>query len=244
MKRNIKLVIEYDGTDFVGWQRQPNGRTVQEEIENVLLKITSEKINVVGSGRTDSGVHAREQVANFFTDNSSSPNDLYRSLNGLLPDDIVIHSAEEVDENFSARYSAKAREYKYYIQRSPTAINRKYCWQLGYALDIDLMNSAASDIVGTHDFQAFCRSEVETEHYLCTVFEAGWERSQNDGFTFTVRANRFMHGMVRAIVGTMVDVGRRYSSLDEFKEIFRSKNRQKAGQSAPPQGLFLERVIY
>ncbi|MCK9410001.1 MAG: tRNA pseudouridine(38-40) synthase TruA [Bacteriovoracaceae bacterium] len=243
MKRNIKLIIEYDGTDFVGWQRQPNGRSVQEEIEKTLSTVTRESITITGAGRTDSGVHARGQVANFFTEKSLTAVDFHRALNGLLPEDIVIHEVEEIDEAFSSRYSAKVREYRYYISLRPVAVNRKYCWQIGYRFDIEKMNRTASSILGVHDFQAFCKSDSETEHYRCQVFESNWACT-DDMLVYTVRANRFLQGMVRALVGTMVDVGRGFTHEEDFETIKASKNRSSAGQSAPAKGLFLERVTY
>lgn len=243
MKRNIKLVLEYDGTDFVGWQRQPNGRSVQQVIEESILQLTNEKVSVVGAGRTDSGVHARGQVANFFTLANLSANDFYRALNGILPDDVVVHSVEEVDDRFSARYSAQAREYCYVIMQKPTAIERRFCWQVGYDLDFSLLNETAQFILGEHDFQSFSKADTEVRHFRCTVVESKWER-RDAKLIFTIRANRFLYGMVRALVGTMVNIARGYTPCDEFKKIVEAKDRTKAGQSAPPQGLFLERVIY
>jgi tRNA pseudouridine38-40 synthase len=243
MKKNYTISIEYDGTEFVGWQRQQNGRSVQKVIEHALETIAGESVAVTGAGRTDSGVHARGQVANFHSETSMTCEELYRALNGLLPDDVVIHSVDEADETFSARFSAKEREYRYYICRSRTALLRKYSWRVGYALDVPLMNRVSGTIVGTHEFQAFCKAESSMHHYRCTVSAAQWK--EEDGMLiFTIRANRFLHGMVRALVGTMVDVGRGYTSESDFAAIIASKNRSNAGQSAPPQGLFLERVIY
>lgn len=243
MKRNIKLIIEYDGTDFVGWQRQQNGRSVQEVLEAAIEQITAESTTVTGAGRTDSGVHARGQVANFFTESKLTAPQFLRALNGVLPDDIVVHVVEEVAESFSARYSAKEREYRYIISQVPTAIGRNYTWQLNYHLSIEAMNVATHEILGTHDFRSFCKSEAEVEHYRCNITKALWEQT-SEKLIFTIRANRFLHGMVRALVGTMVNVGRGYTSINEFKAILQLKDRTKAGQSAPPRGLFLEKVIY
>ncbi len=242
--KNFKITIEYDGTDFVGWQRQPNGRTVQEEIENALAKIFSRKITVVGAGRTDSGVHARRQVANFIIDTVMPANDLLRSLNGLTSEDIVLHTIDEVTGDFSARYSAKARSYQYVVSKKPTAIERKFCWQLGYELDTALMNKAALMIIDSHDFQSFCRTESNVDHYLCNVTDAQWREEISTRLVFDITANRFLHGMVRAVVGTMIDVGRKFITLDDFQKIIEARDRKKAGQSAPAQGLFLEQVIY
>jgi tRNA pseudouridine38-40 synthase len=243
MKKNFKIVIEYDGTDFVGWQRQANGRSVQETIENALEKIVQQNVGIVGAGRTDSGVHARGQVANFSIDTSISPKELSRALNGVLPDDVAIRSVNEADLDFSARYSATAREYGYYISRVPTAINRRYSWSLGYQLDVPAMNSLCGEFIGKHDFQSFCKADSSADNYLCTVMDASWSEREGS-LLFTIRANRFLHGMVRALVGTMVDIGRGHRSPGNFSEILSSKKRTKAGQSAPPHGLFLERVIY
>jgi tRNA pseudouridine38-40 synthase len=243
MKKNFKIVIEYDGTDFVGWQRQTNGRSVQETIENALEKIVQQNIGIVGAGRTDSGVHARGQVANFTLETLLTPSELFRALNGVLPDDVAILSVNEAENDFSARYSATAREYGYYISRVPTAINRRYSWSLGYQLDVPAMNLVCRELIGRYDFQSFCKADSSVDNYFCTVMDASWSERESS-LLFTIRANRFLHGMVRALVGTMVDIGRGHLSAGNFAEILSSKNRTKAGQSAPPHGLFLERVIY
>jgi len=242
--RNIKIVLEYDGTDFVGWQRQASGRSVQEEIETVLRTVTDEYVTITGSGRTDAGVHARGQVANFKIESAISVGDLRRALNGLLSDEVVVHSIEEVDDRYSARYSARERAYRYFISTTPTAINRRFCWQLFYPLDIELMNQASGLIVRTKDFQSFCRANSGVDNFLCNIFEARWDEQPPASLVFLVRANRFLYGMVRALVGTMVDVGRGYLSLEEFEGIIEAKDRRKAGMAAPPQGLFLEEVLY
>jgi tRNA pseudouridine38-40 synthase len=242
--RNIKIVIEYDGTDFVGWQRQANGRSVQEELETVLRLLTDDFVAVTGAGRTDAGVHARGQVANFKIESPITANDLQRALNGLLPDEIVVHSAEEVPDNFSARYSARERFYRYFISKTPTAIDRKFCWQLFYPLNIDLMNQASSIIRETKDFQSFCKVNSGVDNYLCSITDAEWAAKSSRELIFSIRSNRFLHGMVRALVGTIVDVGREYISIEEFKQIINAKDRREAGMAAPPQGLFLEEVVY
>jgi tRNA pseudouridine38-40 synthase len=242
--RNIKIVIEYDGTDFVGWQRQANGRSVQEEIETILRMLTDEAVTITGAGRTDAGVHARGQTANFKIESSIAVNDLQRALNGLLSDEVIVHSAEEVPENFSARYSARERFYRYFISRTPTAIDRKFCWQLFYPLNVELMNEASSIIRQTKDFQSFCKVNSGVDNYLCNIVEAEWTARSSRELIFSIRSNRFLHGMVRALVGTIVDVGREHISIEAFKEIINAKDRRKAGMAAPPQGLFLEEVVY
>jgi len=242
--RNIKIIVEYDGTDFVGWQRQAAGRSVQAEIESVLRTVTDEYVVITGAGRTDAGVHARGQVANFKIEATISTNDLRRALNGLLSDDIVVHNVDEVEDHFSARYSARERTYRYLISRNPTAIDRRFCWQLFYQLDLELMNQASGVIVRTKDFQSFCRANSGVDNYLCNVFEARWDVQSPAMLVFRIRSNRFLHGMVRALVGTIVDVGRGYLTLEEFRDVIDAKDRRKAGMAAPPQGLFLEEVLY
>ncbi len=250
--RNIKIIIEYDGTDFVGWQRQLNGRSVQAAIEEAIAQVTSESVSIVGAGRTDAGVHARGQAANFLLNSSIAVNDLLRALNGVLPEEIVVHHVEEVPENFSARYSAKERIYHYYISQERTALDRKFCWQVFYHLDFAPMNEAARMLSGTNDFQSFCTASSEQKNFMCTVFGAEWKlkmepkatQIENGGAVFVIRANRFLHGMVRAIVGTLIDVGRGKIEVEEFAEIIQLKDRRRASMAAPARGLVLEKVVY
>ena len=241
--QNIKLLIEYDGTQYAGWQRQDNGRTIQGEIESALSQILQERINVVGAGRTDAGVHARGQVANFRTETKLSGREIQGGLNGLLPEDIVVHEAEEVPLEFHARYSAKERIYLYRIVSEPTALMRKYSWYVKYRLDDDVMRWAAASILGTHDFGSFCKADSDVEHYRCTVNRACWQK-EDTFLTFTISADRFLYGMVRALVGTIVDVGRGYTSIEEFLKILDLKDRTQAGMAAPPRGLVLENIVY
>jgi tRNA pseudouridine38-40 synthase len=241
--RNIRLVIEYDGTNYCGWQRQENGRTIQGEVEKVLGSVLQEHIELLGAGRTDAGVHARGQVANFRTGSSLLPGDLYRALNGLLPEDIAVHRIEEVPPEFHARYSARERVYSYTISRRPTALTRLYAWHVKCDVNVDAMRWAASSICGVHDFQAFCKAGANVNHHRCDVRTARWD--SHDGIlTFTIRADRFLHGMVRALVGTMVDVGRGYTDPGGFVRILECKDRSEAGQAAPAKGLVLEEVVY
>jgi tRNA pseudouridine38-40 synthase len=241
---NISLTLEYDGTDFVGWQRQINGRSVQEELERALAQITQSAVTVTGAGRTDAGVHARGQVANFTTASLLTPNDLSRALNGLLPADIAVLDVKAVADDFSARFSARSRSYRYTIVRRPSALLRRFSWQLNYDFDIDAMQHAAALICATDDFQAFCKVGADVNHYKCIVQEAMWSTETDARLVFTISANRFLHGMVRAMVGTMVNVGRGFTTIEEFTEIIRLKDRRKCGQAAPARGLCLERVIY
>jgi len=241
--RNIKLVLEYDGTDFVGWQSQVNGRSVQDEIARVLSQILQEEIKVTGAGRTDSGVHARGQVANFLTSATMKIPSLQHALDGLLPRDISVKSIHDVDEKFHARFDATARRYLYSIALRPSALRRRFAWMVPFALDPLLMDAAAKTVLGEKDFQSFCKVAAQANHYRCTVSISRW-RMEVDAMTYEVKANRFLHGMVRALVGTMVDVGRGFTSLEQFDAIIAGRDRSLAGTAAPPHGLFLEEVTY
>jgi len=241
--RTLKLTIEYDGTDFVGWQSQADGRTVQDEITKVLEQVLQRPTTLLGAGRTDSGVHARGQVASLRTESQLGTGSLLSALNGLLPDDIVIRSVEEVPAEFHARFSARERVYRYTISLVPAALGRRYHWYVKYDLHLESMSQVASVVNGTHDFEAFSRFDPEAEHYLCTIHSSAWTQSQ-ESLQYEICGNRFVHGMVRALVGTMVDVGRGYTSVEDFAEILASRDRRRAGMAAPPQGLVLEEVRY
>jgi len=241
--RNIKLTLEYDGTQFVGWQMQSNGRTVQEEITKVVRNVLQEKITLHGAGRTDSGVHARGQVANFLTASTFDLNLLLNALNGNLPDDVCIHAIEEVPEQFRARHDARSRIYKYYVSFAPIAIERYHKWYVKYSLDLELMNVIAASIVGERDFESFCKYASDADHCRCTVTKSEWTPSQS-GLVYEIQANRFLHGMVRALVGTMVDMGRGHTPAAAFPDIMAAKDRMNAGMAAPARGLCLEEVIY
>lgn len=241
--RDIKLLIEYDGTNFVGWQTQTNGRSVQEEITKVLDQLLQEPVNLTGSGRTDAGVHARGQVGSFKTNSYLGVGSILSGLNGILPEEIYIHSAEEVHEGFNARFDAKERVYRYFISMKPTAIGRHYQWFVKYDLNLAAMNAVAAQIMGDQDFESFCKYEPEVKHTRCTVSKSIWKETPGM-YVYEVRANRFLHSMVRTLVGTMVDVGRGFIPVASFRDILAAKDRRKAGMAAPPQGLFLEEVIY
>jgi tRNA pseudouridine38-40 synthase len=241
--RNIKLTLEYDGTHFVGWQTQANGRSVQEEVTKVLRQVLQEKVTLHGAGRTDSGVHARGQVANFLTTSAFDVSPLLNALNGNLPDDVCILVIEEVPERFRARQDAKSRIYRYYVSLAPIAIARRYQWYVKYSLDVDLMNVIAASIIGDWDFESFCKFAADVDHFRCTVMKSEWT-SLRGGLVYEIRANRFLHGMVRTLVGTMVDMGRGHTPAAAFPEIMNARDRTKAGMAAPAHGLFLEEVIY
>lgn len=243
MLRNIKLEIEYDGTEFYGWQIQPKLRTVQGEIQEKLETILGHKINLIGAGRTDVGVHALGQVANFKTTSELDKNSVRNGLNGLLPDDVVIKKTEDVDLNFNSRYSAKNRLYKYRIHLGRTAILRNYVWEVLYSLNLEDIFEATKKIEGEHDFSSFCVAESSKDNNVCHVFSADWEKSGNE-LVFKIEADRFLHTMVRSLVGTLVEVGRGYFSVSDFVNIVEAKDRKKAGPTAPACGLYLVKVKY
>jgi tRNA pseudouridine38-40 synthase len=241
--RTLKLVIEYDGTAFVGWQTQPNGRSVQEEIEKVLAAVLQEPVSLIGAGRTDSGVHARGQAASFTAETGMSAAAIRAALNGLLPEDVYIVSSEDAPAGFHARYSARERFYRYFISFAPSAINRRYEWYVKYDLNVPAMNRIAESLIGEHDFESFCKYAADVDHYRCTIKESRWIEKPG-ALTYEIRGNRFLHGMVRALVGTMVDIGRGYTPEEHFPAIMRARDRRRAGMAAPPHGLFLEEVVY
>jgi tRNA pseudouridine38-40 synthase len=239
----IKLTLEYDGTNFVGWQFQNNGRSVQEEVEKAINRILQTNVRITGGGRTDAGVHAHGQVASFKIDRKIDTNKLVKSLNSLLPHDIIIREALEAPSDFNARHSARSRRYKYYIKREPTSIQRNYCWQLYYKLDISLLKKCAEIIRGEHDFYCFCKADTEVRHHRCIVYSANWEQ-QECCLVFEITSNRFLYGMVRALIGTMIDVGRGHKSVENFIDILDKKDRTSVGMYAPAKGLFLEEIMY
>lgn len=241
--RRLKLLIEYDGTDFVGWQIQKNGRSVQETIQNAFKQFTGIETTVVASGRTDSGVHARGQVAHADVRTPLSCEKIYDALNGILPNDIAILEVSDVPASFHARFSARQRRYSYTISTAPCALDRRVAWYVKYHLDLDLLNECCAHLLGDHDFRAFTKIDAEVKHYRCMVHTAEWKRSDRK-LIFTIQANRFLHNMVRALVGMMVDVARGYATVDDFTHALKSGRRNDAGPTAPAVGLVLEEVLY
>lgn len=240
----VKIIIEYEGTHYFGWQLQKGQRTIQGEIEKALHVIFKKLIRVTGSGRTDTGVHARAQVAHF--DIPEHPlNRLKHSLNGLLPRDIVIKNIASVEDDFHARFNATERRYRYYIALRPTALNRRFAWIILNPLNITLMQQGAEIFKNLEDFQAFCKVNSNVKHYRCTVFTSRWLfKSDEELLVYEIAANRFLHGMVRAIVGSLVALGQGKMTIGELQEIMASRDRTRVPLTAPPQGLILEEVKY
>ena len=246
MMKNFKITVEYDGASYHGWQRQKNDRTIQEEIEKALFTMTGKKIALTASGRTDAGVHALGQVANFNCDTDLSSQAFQNGLNSLTRDDIVIISCNIVDENFHSRFDAKSKTYNYRILNRdlPVAINRQYAWFIKKKLDLDAMQLSVRHIIGAHDFKAFEGTGSPRSHTTRRVFKAEIAEQGNGLIVIEIKADGFLRFMVRNIVGTLVDVGLGKITSDDFKEILLSKDRSIAGATAPPQGLFLMKVKY
>ena len=244
--KNYKLTIEYDGTTYHGWQIQVRDITIQEAIETALATMTREKIRLSGSGRTDAGVHALGQVASFKTESKIPADTFFAGLNSLLPDDIVITACEAVNDDFHARFSAKLKTYQYRIFNRfiPVAIGRQYAWQIRKKLNVAAMQQAAKHIIGTHDFKSFEGTGSPRAHTIRTVIHADLANNEDGYLIFEITANGFLRYMVRNLVGTLVDVGLEKTSTEEFKHILEAKNRDLAGVTAPPQGLFLVNVKY
>jgi len=241
--RNIKLVIEYDGTDFIGWQQQLEGRTIQGELIAALQNLLQESPVIYGAGRTDAGVHALEQVANFKTESALAGSSIKNGLNFYLPRDIHVIAAEDVDHDFHARFSAKSREYRYCIARRMKAIGRQYAWFCKYNLDLGKIKQASEYLVGEHMFSAFSKQNEEEKHYLSDVKQIEW-RENGEEIIMQICANRFLHNMVRIIVGTMVQVGRGKLQPTDIRNILKSGKREDAGFTVPPYGLFLCKINY
>ena len=240
-----RLLIEYDGTDFVGWQTQPTGPTVQGAVEAALATALREPVAVVGSGRTDAGVHARGQVAHLTTEAPVDARRLFASLNGLLPPSVAVLAVEAAPDGFHARYDARQRHYRYLASTVPRALDRRTRAFLHPALDLDRMNQAAAALIGRHDFSSFCRTRSETVNRVCTVERARWSAGERPGdLTFAVSADRFLHGMVRAVVGTLVEVGRGRRAPGDLAGVLAARDRRAAGPAAPAHGLSLDRVDY
>jgi len=247
MRRNFKLVMEYDGTGYHGWQRQKEIPTIQGTIETQLKTMTGQSVTVIGSGRTDAGVHAFNQVANFVADTKLTPDIFKKGLNGLLPADIVIKECQEVDDAFHARYDALSKTYDYHLLNRPVraALLRQFAWHIRKALDESAMRVAMECLKGEHDFSAFEAVGSPRSHSVRTALHADLTAKDSKGYlVFSIEANGFLRSMVRNIVGTLVDVGIGKMSPEGFQDVLTSKDRKQAGITAPAQGLFLREVKY
>ena len=237
------IEIAYSGQNYHGWQNQPDSITVQEVLENSLSTILRTKIKVMGAGRTDSGVHAKQLFAHFDYQKINSVDDLIFKLNSFLANDISVQNLFQVNDDVHARFSALEREYQYIVSLEKNPFTKDFSYQIYHKPNIDLMNQAANELLNYKDFQCFSRSNSDVKTYYCDVKIASW-KSLGNQLVFTIKADRFLRNMVRAIVGTLLDVGFEKTSLSEFHEIIKSKDRSKAGTSAPAKGLVLTKVIY
>jgi tRNA pseudouridine38-40 synthase len=244
--RNIKLTIEYDGKSYLGWQVQPKGPTVQGTIEEQLRRLTRETVHLISSGRTDAGVHAIGQVAHFKTQHLMDCPTLQRALNSLLPADIMIWEVEEVDQDFHARKDCKSKVYKYRVlnRNVRSVFLRESAWHISQPLDLGEMKKAAQRLIGEHDFSSFRSVGTPTRTAVRKVIRAEWKRDREGLLTFEIEANGFLKQMVRAIVGTLVEVGKKKITPEDFGQILESRDRTKAGPTAPAHGLFLKEVKY
>ena len=243
--RRIRTIIAYDGTDYVGWQTQPNGVAVQEVVERAIFEVTGERAGLQGSGRTDSGVHARAQVAHFDTDARMAADKFAIALNTHLPADIRVLYSEETSPDFHARFSAKEKQYRYFVQTGPHAdvFTRRYALHAYMPLNLDVMNAAARLVVGTHDFSAFMSTGREVETAVRTISLSQWEK-QGQFLVYSVQGNGFLYNMVRILVGTMLGMGSGRIPRDSMEKALDTLSRKDAGPTAPPHGLILWRVKY
>lgn len=243
--RNIKAIVEYDGTDYFGFQRQPRRRTIQGELERALTQVMKEPIRLIGAGRTDTGVHARGQVISFKTECGIPIDKVCVALNSVLSRDIVLTNAEEVEPGFHARYSARQRTYEYSILNAgrPSALMGRFSWHVPEKLNLAAMRKAAAYLVGTHDFAAFSLSSRDSENTVRTVSKLEIRRCSAI-IIFTLTANGFLHSMVRGIVGTLVEAGQGRRKPEDLKTILEGKDRGRAGKTAPARGLCLTEVTY
>lgn len=236
--------LAYFGKNYHGWQKQPNAISVQEEIENKLCILLKKPVEVIGCGRTDTGVHAKQYYLHLDLDEAIDTEKICFKLNALLPKDISIISIFEVPKELHARFSAISRQYEYWISTKPNpfAVDQSYLYTK--PLDIHAMNGAAKLLLSYNDFECFSKVHTDVKTFICKITHAQWEIKANNFLVFTIEADRFLRNMVRAIVGTLLDIGSGKLSLIDFENILKSKNRSEAGMSAEARGLFLSKVIY
>ncbi|MGV8145294.1 MAG: tRNA pseudouridine(38-40) synthase TruA [Alkaliphilus sp.] len=243
--RNLMIEIEYDGTDFNGWQIQPRGRTVEKEVMKVIKKITKHEVKIFGAGRTDAKVHARGQTANFMTESKIPIDRLPKAMNRLLPKDVSVVKAFEMPKEFNARYHSSGKTYSYHIYncRIKSALISRYSYHFPATLNIELMRDATKFLIGTHDFRTFMSANSNIRNTIRLVNSINIDKREENIYII-FEGNGFLYNMVRIMVGTLLEVGRKKIEPDQVRCILESKNRLNAGCTAPPQGLFLEKVIY
>lgn len=238
------ITFSYDGTAYHGWQIQPHSVSVQEEIQKALSTLLRRPMEVVGAGRTDTGVHARKMFAHFDSEYELECPQLVYKLNKLLPRDIAVQQVERVADDMHARFSAKSRTYHYYVHLDKNPFLRSYSWQVYGNPDFELMNRAAAVLMEYTDFTSFSKVNTDTKTNDCTITEAHWDRVADGQWRFTITANRFLRNMVRAIVGTLMEVGRGRMTIEQLRNVVDAKDRCRAGDSVPGNALFLVEVKY
>lgn len=238
------ITFSYDGTAYHGWQIQPHSLSVQEELQKAMSTLLRKPMEVIGAGRTDTGVHARKMVAHFDYDEEVDCPQLVYKLNKLLPRDIAVQQVEPVAEDMHARFSAKSRTYHYFVHMGKNPFLRSYSWQVYGNIDFELMNQAASVLMEYKDFTSFSKVNTDTKTNDCTITEAHWDRVGEEQWCFTITANRFLRNMVRAIVGTLMEVGRGRMTIEQLRRVIDAKDRCCAGDSVPGNALFLVQVKY
>ena len=236
--------LSYHGTAYHGWQIQPNAASVQETLNKAFSVLLQSEMNLMGAGRTDTGVHAREMYAHFDTDTTFDIPTLVHKLNSFLPKDIVIYDIIPVHDDAHTRFDATKRTYEYHIHQFKNPFLDELSWYFHQTLDINLMNQAAQILQNYTDFECFSKVNTDVNTFDCTIFEAHWKRGENNQLVFTISANRFLRNMVRSIVGTLINVGLHKITLDDFTKIIESKSREKAGFSVPAHGLYLTKIEY
>ena len=240
---NYKLKIQYDGSGYSGWQFQKNAPSIQQTVADTIKIILKEEVNLIGSGRTDAGVHALGQVANFKTESEPEIRRFVHSMNSILPKDIAVVSMKTAAENFHSRFDAKKRSYIYLIGKNKSPFYHPYTYNYHGEIDPDKLNRLSGLLTGKHDFTSFSRKNSDTKNKICSVYEARWK--ETGGFVvFLIEADRFLHGMVRTIAGTLLNAVKTGADENYILEVLRSKDREAAGEAVPAQGLFLYKVRY
>lgn len=244
--RNLRMLLEYDGAAYHGWQRQANGLSIQQVLEEKIAVMTGEAVMVIGSGRTDAGVHALGQVAHFKTTSTIPDTNFLKGINSLLPRDIVVKTLQEADLSFHARYDVKSKVYLYQIVNGPVrpVIERPYAWFVPAVLNLDQIGGAALFFRGTHDFSSFCSTHSDAPNHIRTIMDIRIEAGPDGLIKITMEADGFLRHMVRGIVGTLVETGRGKRCLADVQGAMNAKDRRYGGMTAPPQGLFLKEVKY
>ena len=240
---NYRIIIQYDGSNYAGWQEQENANTIQETIKNSINTILREDVILIGSGRTDAGVHALGQVANFKIRQELDIYKFQHSLNSVLPDNISIRKTDKAEESFHSRFDAKKRSYLYFISKNKSPFFNPYSYQYRGKMEIDLLNKLSASFIGEKDFTSFSKKNSETKNKICDIYNARW-RETNDFIIFLIQSNRFLHGMVRTITGTLLRAMEKKLSKDYINEVFSKKDREAAAEAVPAKGLFLYKVSY